>query len=142
MRFIRSEEPQAQEELWGSKDVINNLNCDEMNAEKILKEVRKMHSIKGYADVPKALILDYLNEKKLIQQEREDRHKADINIRIQTTILEDHVKSLEAQRNLLEKMCEASKENAKKARHYAFVANVVSILTYVLALLAFLSKYF
>lgn len=63
-------------------------------------------------------------------------------LQIKVALLEDKIERLEKQERRLAEKGNSSESESAKAWRNASVANVMSIFAYVLALLAFLSKYF
>lgn len=63
-------------------------------------------------------------------------------LQIKVALLEDKIERLEKQERRLAEKGNPSESESAKAWRNASVANVMSIFAYVLALLAFLSKYF
>lgn len=118
---------------WEVKDIMAHLGCDETTASKIMKECRIRFGIKDYGAIEKHLILDFINEKQRIEREREARHNADISTVRQVTVLEEQVKTLQ-------KMCDSSSADARRARTQSLIANFLSGISIAIAIIALVLK--
>lgn len=98
-----------------------------------MEDCRSKYGIKGYDAIEKHLILDYINEKQRNEREREARYNADIAIGRQVAVLEEQVKALQ-------KMCDSSTADACKARTQSLIANFISGISIVIAILALVLK--
>lgn len=131
MRNLRTGSPLPV--LWEAEDIMAHLSCDETQAEEIMKKCREHNGIKGYGAIEKHLILDFINEKQRQEREREARYNADIATARQITALEEQVR-------VLQKMSDTSSADARKARTQSLVANFISIVSAIVAILALILK--
>ena len=99
MRAYRTDAPQI--EMWNEEEVMAHLSCDKPTAKRIMEECRIRHRIRGYGSIEKHLILDFINEKQRIEQERQARYNADIAATRQAAVLEEQVKALKEQTRAL-----------------------------------------
>lgn len=128
MRKLRTGTPDATE-MWGEADIMAHLGCDQTKAKEIMKECRSKYGLSGYGDIEKHLILDFINEKQRAEREREARHNADIAVARQVAVLEEQVKTLQS-------MCDSSSADALRARTQSLVANFISGISVVVAVIA------
>lgn len=119
--------------MWDVDDIMVFLGCDNTKAEEIMKECRIRNGIKGYGAIEKHLILDFINEKQRQQREREARHAADIATARQTAVLEEQIRTLQ-------KMCDSSSSDARKARMQSMIANFISLISAAIAIIALVLK--
>lgn len=98
-----------------------------------MKECRSRHVIKDYGAIEKHLILDFINEKQRSEREREARYNADIATARQVAVLEEQVKTLQ-------KICDSSSADARKARTQSLIANFISGISIAIAILALVLK--
>lgn len=131
MRNLRTGSPPP--EKWEVEDIIAHLSCDETTAREIMKECRSRHGIKDYGAIEKHLILDFINEKQRSEREREARYNADIATARQVAVLEEQVKTLQ-------KICDSSSADARKARTQSLIANFISGISIAIAILALVLK--
>lgn len=134
MRKLRTEEPNP-EEFWGKGDIIAYLGCDETKALEIMEGCRSKYpnKCKGYGDIEKHILLDFINEKQREEREREARHNADIATVRQVTALEEQVK-------ILREMCDSSSKDARKAQIQSLIANFISVISMAVAIIALVLK--
>ncbi len=125
MRTLRTETPPSEE--WTEDDIMAHLGCDKPTAEKIMEDCRKRHGLTGYGAIEKHLILDFINEKQRAEREREARYNADISAARQVAVLEEQVRTLQ-------KMCESSSDDARKARFISGISIAVAVIALVLQL--------
>ena len=128
MRKLRTGTPDATE-MWGEADIMAHLGCDQTKAKEIMKECRSKYGLSGYGDIEKHLILDFINEKQRAEREREARYSADIAVARQVAVLEEQVKTLQS-------MCDSSSADARRARTQSLVANFISGISVVVAVIA------
>lgn len=126
----------AHTEYWDEERLAQHLNCTEKEARKIMDEIRKAKNISGYGDIEKEIILDYLEQKQLAQRQREARHQADLATVESVSILKEQVKALKEQVNILRDTSAASTATAQKAHIQSLVANFISAISLVLAIVA------
>lgn len=131
MRILRTGTPQP--DLWDVDDIMTHLGCDKQTAKKIMENCRRRNGINGYGAIEKHLILDFIEEKQREQREREARHNADIATARQVAVLEEQVKTLQ-------KICDSSSADARKARTQSLIANVISIVSVAVAIAAMVLK--
>ncbi|MBD5341908.1 MAG: hypothetical protein HDR93_01440 [Bacteroides sp.] len=131
MRPIRTDEPQP--EMWEEADIMAYLGCDETKAKQIMKECRKLHDISGYGPIEKALLLDFIEEKQREQRQREARHQADIATAESFAMLKEQVK-------ILQKVCDSSSEDARKARTQSIIANFIAGISIAIAIISLVLK--
>lgn len=131
MRTLRTGTPHPPK--WSEADIMSHLGCDEQTAKKIMEDCRKKHQIGGYGTVEKHLILDFIEEKQLQRREREARYKADIATAESFAILREQVKTLQ-------KICDSSSEDARKARTQSLISNFISIISVAVAIIALVLK--
>lgn len=112
---------------------MTHLGCDKQTAKKIMENCRRRNGINGYGAIEKHLILDFIEEKQREQREREARHNADIATARQVAVLEEQVKTLQ-------KICDSSSADARKARTQSLIANVISIVSVAVAIAAMVLK--
>ena len=135
MRKLRTGTPDATE-MWGEADIMAHLGCDQTKAKEIMKECRSKYGLSGYGDIEKHLILDFINEKQRAEREREARYNADIAVTRQVAVLEEQVRTLKTQNQTLQSMCESSSADARRARTQSLVANFISGISVVVAVIA------
>lgn len=112
-----------------------------------MKEAHAYHDTHRYGPLGKHLILDFINEKRRMEREREARHQSELaNIEISTT-LREQVKTLYEQNKVLreqditlQNMCESSSAEARKARTQSLIANFISGISIAIAVLALVLK--
>ena len=114
MRNLRTGSPPP--EKWEVEDIIAHLSCDETTANEIMKECRSRHGIKDYGAIEKHLILDFINEKQRIEQERQARYNADIAAARQAAVLEEQVKALKEQTRALKEQTHTLREQVNGLR--------------------------
>lgn len=131
MRILRTGTPQP--DLWDVDDIMTHLGCDKLTAKRIMDDCRRRNGINGYGAIEKHLILDFIEEKQREQREREARHNADIATARQVAVLEEQVKTLQ-------KICDSSSADARKARTQSLIANVISIVSVAVAIAAMVLK--
>lgn len=128
MRKLRTGKPQPVIE-WGEADIMVHLGCDQTKAKEIMKECRSKYDLSGYGAIERHYILDFINEKQRAEREREARHNADIAVARQVAVLEEQVKTLQS-------MCDSSSADARRARTQSLVANFISGISVVVAVIA------
>lgn len=145
MRKLRTGTPSP--EKWGRDDVMSHLECDSTTAEKLMKECRGFHGIHGYDEIEKNLFLDFINQKQRAEREREARHQADIATVRQVSVLEEQVKTLREQTDILstrlytlKEMCDSSSVAAHKAHTQSLVANIIAFLSIAVAIISLILK--
>ena len=132
MRNLRTGTPYP-EDMWDKEDIMSHLKCDGYEAENIMKKCREQFGIGGYGAIEKHLILDFINEKQRQERERETRYQADLaNVR-QISVLEEQVKTLK-------EICNSSSADARKARSQSLVANIISFISLIVAILTMALK--
>lgn len=139
MRKLRTGEPQPVIE-WGEADIMAHLGCDQTKAKEIMKECRSKYDLSGYGAIERHYILDFINEKQRVEREREARYNADIAVTRQVAVLEEQVRTLKTQNQTLQSMCESSSADVRKARTQSLVANFISGISLVIAVLALVLK--
>lgn len=132
MRKLRTGKPQPVIE-WGEADIMAHLGCDQTKAKEIMKECRSKYDLSGYGAIERHYILDFINEKQRVEREREARYNADIAVTRQVAVLEEQVRTLQS-------MCDSSSADARKARTQSLVANFISGISLVIAVLALVLK--
>lgn len=138
MRKIRTGTPRP--DLWDVDDIMAHFSYDEQTAKEIMKECRSRHGIKDYGAIEKHLILDFIEEKQHERREREARYNADVATARQVAILEEQVRALKEQSSTLQKMCDSSSADARKARTQSLIANFISGISIAIAILALVLK--
>lgn len=138
MRNLRTGTPQPEE--WFAEDIMSHLGCDETKAKEIMKECRERHNLEGYGGIARHLILDFINEKQRNEREREARYDADIATARQVAVLEEQVKTLKEQTLTLQKICDSSSVDARKARTQSLIANFISGISIAVAIIALVLK--
>lgn len=98
-----------------------------------MEDCRNKHGIKGYGAIEKHLILDFIEDKQRIEREREARYNADIATAESFATLKEQVK-------VLQKMCDSSSDDARKARIQSIVSNFISGISIAIAILALVLK--
>lgn len=98
-----------------------------------MKECRQQNEIKGYGDIEKHLILDFINEKHRNEREREARYQADIAMVRQVTALEEQVKTLK-------QICASNSADARRAHTQSIIANFIASISIAIAILALILK--
>lgn len=131
MRELRTGTPQP--EMWEVEDIMSYLGCDKTKAKEIMQAYRDKHGRGGYGAVEKHLILDFINEKQREEREREARHNADLATARQVAVLEEQVKTLQ-------KMCDTSSADARKAQTQSLIANIVAGISVAIAVIALVLK--
>lgn len=132
MRKLRTGKPQPVIE-WVEADIMAHLGCDQTKAKEIMTECRSKYDLSGYGAIERHYILDFINEKQRAEREREARHNADIAVARQVAVLEEQVKTLQS-------MCDSSSADARRARTQSLVANFISGISLVIAVLALVLK--
>lgn len=117
-----------------------HLGCDQTKAKEIMKECRSKYDLSGYGAIERHYIIDFINEKQRVEREREARYNADIAVTRQVAVLEEQVRTLKTQNHTLQSMCESSSADARKARTQSLVANFISGISLVIAVLALVLK--
>lgn len=152
MRTLRTGTSQPEE--WDETNIMSYLGCDKVKAREIMQECRKKNNIRGYGEVEKHLILDFINCKQREEREREARYNADIATVRQVTALEEKVKALKEllkveneqvialreQDASLREMCKSSSLDAQKARTQSLIANIISFISLAIAVVALVLK--
>ena len=110
MRAYRTDAPQI--EMWTEEEVMAHLSCDKPTAKRIMEECR----IRRYGSIEKHLILDFINEKQRIEQERQARYNADIAAARQAAVLEEQVKALKEQTRALKEQTHTLREQVNGLR--------------------------
>lgn len=105
-----------------------------------MEDCRRRNGINGYGAIEKHLILDFIEEKQREQREREARYNADIATARQVAVLEEQVKTLKEQSTTLQKICDSSSADARKARTQSLTANIISIVSVAVAIAAMVLK--
>lgn len=131
MRKLRTGSPPP--EKWEVEDIMAHLSCDETTAKEIMKECGIQNGTGDYGAIDKHLILEFINEKQRSEREREARYNADIATARQVAVLEEQVKTLQ-------KMCDSSSADARKARTQSLIANFISGISIAIAILAVVLK--
>lgn len=131
MRKLRTSSPLPEE--WDVGDIMAHLSCDATTANRIMEDCRNKHGIKGYGAIEKHLILDFIEDKQRIEREREARYNADIATAESFATLKEQVK-------VLQKMCDSSSDDARKARIQSIVSNFISGISIAIAILALVLK--
>nr|DAN03809.1 MAG TPA: hypothetical protein [Caudoviricetes sp.] len=139
MRKLRTGKPQPVIE-WVEADIMAHLGCDQTKAKEIMKECRSKYDLSGYGAIERHYILDFINEKQRVEREREARYNADIAVTRQVAVLKEQVRTLKTQNQTLQSMCESSSADARKARTQSLVANFISGISLVIAVLALVLK--
>ncbi len=107
-----------------------------MAAKQILDDYHRYSNDGHYGPVEKHLILDFIETKQREQREREAQHQANIaNIETSAT-LKEQVKTLQEHVQILREMCESSSAEARKSYIQSLIANFISGISIVIALLA------
>ena len=127
MKNFRSEPIPKQ--YWDVEDLMTNLNYSEMKARKTLEDYHQFKGDNRYGPVERELLLEYINQRQRIEREREAKHQADLAAVETITILKEQVK-------VLQKMCDSSSEDARKARTQSLIANFISGISIVIAIIA------
>lgn len=134
MKNFRSEPIPKQ--YWDVEDLMTNLNYSEMKARKTLEDYHQFKGDNRYGPVERELLLEYINQRQRIEREREAKHQADLAAVETITILKEQVKALKGQTSTLQKMCDSSSEDARKARTQSLIANFISGISIVIAIIA------
>lgn len=131
MRKLRTGTPLSVE--WDAEDIMSYLGCDITKAKEIMENCRCHNNLKGYSSIDKHLILDFINMKQREEREREARHQSDLaNIETSST-LKEQVKTLQ-------KLYDSSSADARKAHTQSLIANFISTISLIIALLALVLK--
>lgn len=141
--------------MWVEKDVMAYKGCDENKAIEIMNGCREHYNIKGYSPVEKQRVIDYIDMMDRIEQERRDRHQADVasievgaTLKEQVVVLKEQLKTLqedveqnerkilalENQNTILAESSKSSSNDARKARRIAFFANLIAFIALVFAI--------
>lgn len=128
------------EKLWDVEDLMTNLDYSEMKAKKTLEDYHHSIGDHRYGPVEKELLLDFINQRQRIEREREAKHQADLASVETITILKEQVKALKSQTSTLQKMCDSSSSDARKARTQSLIANFISGISIAIAIIALALK--
>lgn len=130
MRKLRKGTPPP--EVWSASQLAEHQCIDLRKAKEIFDGYHAKYG-GGYGDIEKTLILEYVEDLKREEQEREARYHADL-----ATV--QQVQELQKQIDVLKQMSASSSEDARKARKEARIANVIAIVATIIALLDLLFK--
>lgn len=117
-----------------------HLSCDETTAKRIMEDYNRKNGSSSYGAIEKHLILEFIEDKQREEREREARYKADIATAEGFAVLEEQVKTLKEQSSTLQKMCDSSSAEARKARTQSLIANFISGISIAIAILALVLK--
>lgn len=138
MRPIRTGTPPPKK--WEETDIMAHLSCDETTAKRIMEDYHRKNGSSSYGAIEKHLILEFIEDKQREEREREARYKADIATAESFAVLEEQVKTLKEQSSTLQKMCDSSSAEARKARTQSLIANFISGISIAIAILALVLK--
>lgn len=131
MRKLRTGTPQP--EGWEEADIMSYLNCNKQQVIDIMKKVRRPEGLSGYGAVLKEDVLSYLCEREREAREREARYLADLANAEMSATFKEQIKALQ-------RLCDSSAEDARKARTQSLVANFISGISIAIAVLALVLK--
>lgn len=132
--LIPIDDCQPKVKLLDTEEVMVLLNCDKMKANKLIDEANKHYGFNRYGVIEEHLLLDYLEHKKRLDNEREARYASNIANVEKTGLIKEQVA-------VLKEMVSSAKADALEAKREAAIARWLAILSIIATIVsAFIAK--